>query len=278
MLEGLLRLRRTLAGSLLVFLMLCLSACTDDAQDSPSLSALERQAQQQGYPVLIATPKVAEYDLPFCEHKYCLEIEIHGLDSNDVWFNQINAYLISEQIRKQLQLTQRMSLQQAVDAFAKQSDLWQQAHPESKPWSLYIGVQVPMQHNQYTLLQLRSEYHLQDIPGREQNYFFMLDRKQRKILNLYDVIQAKARVEFGDYIQHSYQQWKAKFSVEQQYKMPSKLYWATQDWFVDGQDMVIYYRASDLGLPTTDSMQLRLSAAQKAQWLDPEILQHLALQ
>ncbi|KAA8734545.1 hypothetical protein F4V57_06215 [Acinetobacter qingfengensis] len=253
------------------------TACDDDQNKKQPDQLLQQQSQQQGYPVLIATPEAADYSLPFCEKQYCIEIEIQAFHSQDQWFNQITNQQIAELIRKQLGLKQKLTLQQAVDTFIQQSDLWQQQHPQSKPWSLYIQSKVPMQHQEMTLLQLESQYQIADQQIPAEHYFFMLDRKRHQILRLYDVIKPEKRIEFGQFIQQSYQQWKQKLSATQSQNTPATLYWANQDWYVDEQGIVIYYRASDLQLTQQRVLEISLTTEQAKQWLNVDILQQLSL-
>lgn len=263
-----------------LFVLLCstiffLSAC-DDNQKKTQEQALQEQAKEQGYPVLIASPHVADYGLPFCEKKYCIEIEIQSFQSQDTWFNQFTDFKISELIRKQLDIKEKLTLQQAVDAFVAKSDSWQAEHP-NQPWSMQISSRVPMQQKEIAVLQLQTTYVLGDKTIPEHNYFFMVDRKAKKQILIYDVIKPEARLAFGDFIQQAYQKWQEQLGPEYKDKTPSKIGWASQDWLIDEQGVTLYYRASDLQASGANNLIIQIPKDKVQQWFTADILQKITI-
>jgi hypothetical protein len=257
-------------------LLFC-QACSDQQAVDQHQQSLQQQAQQQGYPVLIAMPTVAHYALPFCEQQYCIAIDIQALRSQDAWFDQTTEHLISELIRKKLNGTQKLSLQKAVDGFIQQSDQWQLSHPQAKAWSMHIQSRVLLQQSALSILQVQAHYQIKDQRITPQDYFFILDRQQQQVLRLFEAIKAESRSAFAAFVQQRYQQWRSQLTTEQQNKLPAKISWANQDWYINEQQrLVIYVRPADFDVQGLDPLRISLSHAQATQWLDNKVLQQLA--
>lgn len=259
---------------------------------SETFAAHEQQSKKQTYPILIATSQAADYGVPFCEHKFCHDIEIQTLNSTDPWFDQTVAAMISDIIRKQLHMNQKLSLQQAVDAFVQASDQAQrttQPHQTIKPWGLHIDAQLPAQQQQWALVMITANFVMpmsmsmarqeHDIkpPNAPQRYFSVLDRKAQRMVQLYDVIAADKRLEFNQLLQQHYQQWRKQQNVEHRLTLPEKIYWANQDWFFDEQGIGIVYRAADFGIDAAD-LVINLDHAQSQYFLNSALSALLQMQ
>ncbi|GAA5016581.1 hypothetical protein GCM10023206_28460 [Acinetobacter puyangensis] len=269
--------------ALFIVLLSCVACSkTPDVKDLDQ-QKLQQQQAQQGYPILIASPEIADYALPFCEKKYCIEVEIFDFNSQDQWFNQFTDQQIADLIRQKLALKQKMSLQAAVDQFVILSDEWQaQTENQSKKaWSLYIKPRVATQQGEIALLQINAEYDVGEEKVPAQDYYFVVDRKKQQMIRLYDIIAPKYRAALTDVIQQHYQDWQQQWSVQQQQaftgKQPEKLYWANQDWFFDDQGIAIYYRGTDLSTKTTKNLVIYLTPEQTRQWVLADYLQQFHL-
>ncbi|MFB2578923.1 hypothetical protein ACEYX6_07200 [Acinetobacter sp. c2-A9] len=303
-------------------LLLALVACNGELNSAKTdAEKLQQQEQKQGYPVLIATPTVADYGLPFCEKRYCLEVEIFDFKSQDQWFNQFTNEKIADLIRKQLGIGEKMTLQQAVDVFVQRSDEWRdgQSQPasatnspsqtshesaktnksaekstaiqnkEKRPasdtqdsnvayqgWRIYAQPQVILQKNQLAFLKLDVEY---DIAGNSipmQSYFYVADRKDKKQINLYDIIDANHRLDMQALIQQSYQTWHQSRASEP-VASASRLNWGSQDWYwnEDKNTISIYYRLSDLGIENTQTdanFVVDIPSDKVTQWVSPSFM------
>ena len=266
---------------------------------SETIAAHEQQSQTQAYPILLAASQAADYGVPFCEQKFCNDIEIQTLNSSDPWFDQTVAAIISDIIRQQLNINQKLNLQQAVDAFVLASDQAQSAaqpHQTIKPWGLHIDAQLAAQQQQLALVMITANFampipnqtihtitrqNIQYSPARKplnapQRYFKVLDRKAQRMVQLYDVIAADKRLEFNQLLQQHYQLWRTKLDTEQQTRLPEKIYWANQDWFFDEQGIGIVYRASDWGVDAAD-LSINLTTAQTHHYLAASWLKQLQL-
>ena len=259
-----------IGGSICIALLL---GCAPKNEHTPKDEQyLHQQEKEQGYPVLIATPEIANYGLPFCEKKYCLEVEIFSFKSQDEWFNQFVDQKISDLIRLQLDLTQKLSLQKAVNEFVRLSDEWQEEH-SNQPWSMYIQPRVASQYSEITLLQVQSEYVLGDLNIPKQVHYFVVDRNLKKEIKLYDVINENNRVAFGEFLQTEYQKWLA-IQIDKT-DLPEKVYWANQDWFFDEQGIAIYYRQADLNPNLeykNENLTIYLPTEKLQLWLKKEYL------
>lgn len=264
----------SLLGMLL--LTVSFSGCSPSTpKQSKDEQYLQQQEQQQGYPVLIAAPEVANYGLPFCEKKYCLEVEIFSFHSQDLWFNQYVDQKIADLMRKQLGLSQKLSLQQAVNEFVRLSDAGSEKNQQ--PWSVMITPRVPMQQNEIVVLQLETEYVLDDQVVAPQQFYDVIDRKTHQSIRLYDIIQPAQRIVFGAYLQSQYQHWLTQQQLDKT-QFPDKLYWANQDWFFDEEGIGIYYRAKSLNAKTAaENLTIYLSTTQSQTWLKKEYFNKILL-
>lgn len=282
-------MRYSQIGIVSILAMLC-SACEQKPDTtSHQQDQFEQQAHSQGYPVLIATPVSAAYSLPFCEKKYCSDIEIFSFQSQDQWFNQFTEQQIADLIRKRLGLTQQLNLQHAVNAFVQQSDAWldqqqqlQNHHNKNNTgyWHLYIQPKVVMQQHEITIILIDTEMQLGEDKPSEQRYFYVLDRKQQQRIRLYDLVKEQARMSFNDEIQHQYQKWKTEQpqTADSELKpLPEKIFWANQDWFFDHQGIAVVYRGEDLARPDAKGFTFYLSPEQSEAWIKAEQLQRLGL-
>lgn len=244
-----------------------------EGQQSKDEKYLQEQEEEQGYPVLIAVPQIADYGLPFCEKQYCLEVEIFNFKSKDEWFNAYVDHKISELIRKQLGLSQKLSLQKAVNEFVRFSDEWQDEH-KNQPWSVFIQPRVVMQQNEIAILQIQTEYVLGDRTIAPQHFYDVVDRKEKKSILLYDIVKEESRLKFGEFLQQQYQQWLSQQSTQAGF--PEKLYWASQDWFIDDEGIAIYYRLKDLNSEVEgDNLTIYLSKADTKAWIKSKYYQLL---
>ncbi len=262
-------------------LLIWCSACSKapDTQDQDKEQAeLQAQESEQGYPVLVAMPQSAHYALPFCEKKYCIEVEIFDFKSKDQWFNQYTDAKIADLIRQQLGISQKLSLQRAVNEFVSRSDAWQEENEQKKAWTMYIKPRLAMQQGVMALLQVHTEYHLGDEDVPPQDYFYVADRKAQQTVRLYDIVKQKSRVPFMNFIQEQYAKWQESLTEQQRQELPEKIYWANQDWFFDDQGIAIYYRAHDLAVEgRAKDLTIYLSPEQMKQWILPKYLKQLQL-
>lgn len=268
---------RTLFGVVVVGLVALAGCSSEEKKINEQDLYFHQQEDQQGYPVLIASPMILDYGLPFCEKAYCLEVELFGFKSKDEWFNAFVEQQVAELIRKQLSLSQKQSVQSAVDEFIKKSDAWLEEDQKNiQPWSMYIYPSVIWQNNEITILKIDSQYTLgdQDIPNKQ--FYSVVDRKNKKTIKLYDLISDHSRLEFGAYVQQKYQEWLEK--EQQVSEFPDKVFWANQDWYLDDEDFVIYYRATDFKKDAKQSdLLIYLSKDQASKWMNEAYLHQLYL-
>lgn len=255
-------------------LVVAMSGCAPkDVEQSKDEQYLQEQEEEQGYPVLIAVPKSADYGLPFCEKQYCLEVEIFSFKSQDKWFNAYVDHKISDLIRKELGLSQKLSLQQAVNEFVRFSDEWQEDNT-NQPWSVFIQPRVVLQQNEIAILQVQTEYVLGDRTIEPQHFYEVLDRKAKQPVRLYDIVKEESRLQFGQFLQQYYQQWLSEQSSTAGF--PEKIYWASQDWFIDEDGIAIYYRVKDLNPKASgENLTIYLSKADTEAWIKSKYSQPL---
>jgi hypothetical protein len=266
-----------------------LSGCSKPSEEQQQEQVETEQVKKQGYENLIAMPVIADYALPFCEDEYCIDVEVFGFKSKDQWFNDFVKQQSADLIRQQVGISQKLSLQRAVNEFVQRSDAWRETqlaenkHAKPQAWSMYIKPRVAMQQGEMALLIISTSYQLGDEAVPEQQYFYVVDRKAKRSWRLYDAINENSRVSFTHFVQAQYEAWRKEVSTnlsdEDQAKLPTKIYWANQDWFFDEQGVAIYYRFNDLceecEATNGKDFTIYLNPTQSQQWIKAPLLKQL---
>ena len=259
--------------------MMALTACdhpkkneTDTAQNKNQISTPTEKAEV--LPYLNMQEAKADYALPFCEKKNCIDVDIQTIKTQDAWLNTWIAKNQANVIQQQIEQNKNLTLQQAVNAYVKKSDEWQDKYSKNKAYELRLTTRIASQRNQYVLLQIGVDTQQEDIAVKDRFYFFVADRKLQKNLTVLDVIQKNQQNELNNIIQAHYQQWIAKQSTEVKKQVPKKLYWGQADWFFDGEGIGLHYRANEIS-KDAPQLDIYLSTEQSKQMLQPEIYQQM---
>ncbi|ENW93793.1 hypothetical protein [Acinetobacter sp. NIPH 298] len=259
--------------------MMALTACdspkkneSDSAETIESKTAKTEKAEI--LPYLNIQESKAKYALPFCEKKNCIDVDIQTIKTQDEWLNTWIERNQAMVIQQQIELKQSMTLQQAINAYVKKSDEWQDKYSENKAYALHLNTRMASQRNQYVLLQVGVDTKQEDIEVKDRYYFFVADRKLQKHLTVLDVIQKKQQSAMHDVIQLHYQKWIEQQSIEVKKQVPKTLYWGQADWFFDGEGIGLHYRANEI---SKDAPQLAIyfTAEQTKQMLQPDIYQQM---
>lgn len=259
--------------------MMALTACdhpkknvTDTAQNKNQISTHTEKAEV--LPYLNMQEAKADYALPFCEKKNCIDVDIQTIKTQDAWLNTWIAKNQANVIQQQIEQNKNLTLQQAVNAYVKKSDEWQDKYSKNKAYELRLTTRIASQRNQYVLLQIGVDTQQEDIAVKDRFYFFVADRKLQKNLTVLDVIQKNQQNELNNIIQAHYQQWIEKQSTEVKKQVPKKLYWGQADWFFDGEGIGLHYRANEIS-KDAPQLDIYLSTEQSKQMLQPEIYQQM---
>ncbi|WP_111860157.1 hypothetical protein [Acinetobacter sp. CFCC 10889] len=265
-------------------LMLCmgifLSACDSNKKSSPQEKAEDVTAQEkvvekaEVLPYLNIQESKAEYAVPFCEKKNCIEIDIQTLKTQDQWLNKWIANHQANVIQDQIGLKQNMTLQQAVNAYVKKSDAWQDEFSKNKAYELHLTTRMASQRNQYVLLQLSVNTQQAEVAVKERQYFFVADRKTQKSLSILDVIQPKQQNKLNAWVQEKYQAWLKEQDSLVQKAAPKKLYWGQSDWFFDGEGVGLHYRAGEI-VEDAKQFDLYFSKQQTQEILQATVFQQM---
>ena len=242
--------QKKLSAVVLLLASLSLVACDskkDQKIEQPHIEAAEV------LPYLDLKQVKADYALPFCEKKNCIELDIQTIKTQDTWLNQWITNNQASVIQDQINLKQNMNLQQAVNAYVKKSDKWQAEFIKNKSYELDLQTRMASQRNQYVLLQLAVNTLQEDVLVKERLYFFVADRKLKKGLSILDVIQPQQQNRLNTWIQQKYQTWLKKQDKLVQKEAPKKLYWGQSDWFFDEEGIGLHYRTNEI---VKDSTQL----------------------
>lgn len=259
--------------------MMALTACdhpkkneADTAQNKNQVSTHTEKAEV--LPYLNMQEAKADYALPFCEKKNCIDVDIQTIKTQDDWLNTWIAKNQANVIQQQIEQNKNLTLQQAVNAYVKKSDEWQDKYSKNKAYELRLTTRIASQRNQYVLLQIGVDTQQEDIAVKDRFYFFVADRKLQKNLTVLDVIQKNQQNELNNIIQAHYQKWIEKQSTEVKKQVPKKLYWGQADWFFDGEGIGLHYRANEIS-KDAPQLDIYLTTEQSKQMLQPEIYQQM---
>ncbi|QOW47279.1 MULTISPECIES: hypothetical protein [Acinetobacter] len=265
-------------------LMLCLgiflSACDSNKKSSPQEESRDATVQEkvvekaEVLPYLNIQETKADYAVPFCEKKNCIEIDIQTLKTQDPWLNTWIANNQAKVIQDQIGLKQSMTLQQAVNAYVKKSDAWQDEFSKNKAYELHLSTRMASQRNQYVLLQLSVDTQQAEVTVKARQYFFVADRKTQKSLSILDVIQSKQQNKLNAWVQEKYQAWLKKQDSLVQKSAPKKLYWGQSDWFFDGEGVGLHYRAGEI-VEDAQQLDIYFSKQQTQEILQAPVFQYM---
>ena len=270
-------LKPLLSLSLMVAI-LGLTACDHQKKNETDSSSAEQQAEPsekaEVLPYLNIKEAKADYALPFCEKKNCIDIDIQTIKTQDKWLDSWIAKNQSMVIQQQIDQNLNLSLQQAINAYVKKSDEWKDKYSQNKAYELHVSTRMASQRNQYVLLQIGVNSKQEDIAVKDRYYFFVADRKQQKSMSVLDVIQKNKQLVLNDIVQAHYQKWVEKQSLEVKKQVPKKLYWGQADWFFDGEGIGLHYRANEIS-KDAPQLDIYLTTEQTKQMLQPEIYQQM---
>lgn len=206
---------------------------------------------------------------PFCEQSVCLDLQIETVKTQDQWLNQWIEEQQSKAIQSLIQLDQKMSLQQAIDAYVADSDRWRKQDPSHQAYALDLFTRVANQRKDFVLLKLQISSQQGDDQVKEQQYFFVADRQLQRNIKLLDIIAPTEQLSLNQLIQDAYQEWQRQQDVDLQKKLPEKLYWGQADWFFDQEGIGIHYRQGQI-LAGSKQLDIYLTQAQTQQVLKTE--------
>lgn len=216
----------------------------------------------------------ADYALPFCEKKNCIDVDIQTIKTQDAWINDWIAKSQAKVIQDQIDLKKDLSLQQAINAYVKKSDEWQDKYSKNRAYELHLHTRIASQRNQYVLLQLGLDTKQEELTIKDRYYFFVADRKLHKSLSLLDVLKKDQQTAMHQMVQVAYQDWLKKQTVEIKKEAPKTLYWGQADWFFDGEGIGLHYQANQI-TKEAPQLDIYLSTEQTKKILQPEVYEQM---
>lgn len=254
----------------------CDSGSTPEQQQNANRAAQQMPASSvQAIPTFEATPLRATYHVARCQKKACAEIEIYTLHSANPWFDQWLLAHLAKVIQQQHTVeatptNTSLSLQQAVNRYAKQSAAWQQEFVQNQPYDLQIKSSIAAQHYPYVLLQVAVDSEQGDRSVKQRLYFDVLDLQAKQHVALADVIAPAQQAAFSQWLQQQYRRWLKDQSKAVQMTAPKQLQWKSVDWFFDQEGIGLHYRANEI-VADSGSLDIYLSKAQTQTWLKPQV-------
>ncbi|ENU10351.1 hypothetical protein [Acinetobacter calcoaceticus] len=216
----------------------------------------------------------ADYALPFCEKKNCIDVDIQTIKTQDAWLNEWIAKSQAKVIQDQIDLKKDLSLQQAINAYVKKSDEWQDKYSKNRAYELHLHTRIASQRNQYVLLQLGLDTKQEELTIKDRYYFFVADRKLHKSLSLLDVLKKDQQTAMHQMVQVAYQDWLKKQTVEIKKEAPKTLYWGQADWFFDGEGIGLHYQANQI-TKEAPQLDIYLSTEQTKKILQPKVYEQM---
>lgn len=225
-------------------------------------------------PFLNIQEKAAKYAVPFCEKSNCMDLDIQTIQTQDSWINQWIERSQAQVIQDQIGLSQVMTLQQAINAYVKKSDAWQDEFKKNQAFGLTLHTRIASQRNQYVLLQVIVHTKQQGITVKDRGYFFVADRKKKRQLSLLDVIRPDQQNALDAMIQMKYKVWLKEQARELKKIAPQKLYWGQSDWFFDQEGVGLHYRANEI-LKDGAQLDIYFSKKQTQQILRADVFEKM---
>ncbi|CAI3161734.1 hypothetical protein MWMV7_MWMV7_03292 [Acinetobacter calcoaceticus] len=216
----------------------------------------------------------ADYAVPFCERKNCIDVDIQTIKTQDAWLNEWISKSQAKVIQDQIDLKKDLSLQQAINAYVKKSDEWQDKYSKNRAYELHLHTRIASQRNQYVLLQLGLDTKQEELTIKDRYYFFVADRKLHKSLSLLDVLKKDQQTAMHQMVQVAYQDWLKKQTVEIKKEAPKTLYWGQADWFFDGEGIGLHYQANQI-TKEAPQLDIYLSTEQTKKILQPKVYEQM---
>ena len=174
----------------LIIGMMALTACdhpkkneTDSAQATEQHTAPVEKAEV--LPYLNMQEVKADYALPFCEKKNCIDVDIQTIKTQDEWLNAWIAKNQANVIQQQIEQNKNLTLQQAINAYVKKSDEWQDKYSKNKAYELHLNTRIASQRNQYVLLQVGVNAQQEDIAPPRTSCIIALSVAASSLINLF---------------------------------------------------------------------------------------------
>lgn len=254
-----------------------LSAC-EKSKDSTVKTKDQHNPQQEKNPEVLPYLGIEELDAKFakpkCSFQNCFDIQIQTIKTQDQWLNQWIGKKLSEVIQSQIGLEQKLSLQEAINAYAKKSNRWQSEFVQNTGYELKIQSKVAAQRNQYVLFQVVVNSKQAEVIVKDRGYFYVSDRVLKQNLLLTDVLEARQTKAFDQIIQNAYQQWLPSQTDDVQTLAPKRIDWKMQDWFFDQEGIGVHYRASEI-VKDAQQFDIFLNKKQTQAVLKPKIFQKM---
>lgn len=250
------------------------SQTSSSSQTKTASSQTQNIEKAEVLPFLNLQQVKADYALPFCEKKNCIDVDIQTIKTQDAWLNDWIAKSQTKVIQDQIDLKKDLSLQQAINAYVKKSDEWQDKYSKNRAYELHLHTRIASQRNQYVLLQLGLDTKQEELTIKDRYYFFVADRKLHKSLSLLDVLKKDQQTAMHQMVQVAYQDWLKKQTVEIKKEAPKTLYWGQADWFFDGEGIGLHYQANQI-TKEAPQLDIYLSTEQTKKILQPEVYEQM---
>ncbi|WP_336012875.1 hypothetical protein [Acinetobacter calcoaceticus] len=264
-----------------IILISAISIFVWKSSQSPSSSQTKTTSSQtqniekaEVLPFLNLQQVKADYAVPFCEKKNCIDVDIQTIKTQDAWLNEWIAKSQAKVIQDQIDLKKDLSLQQAINAYVKKSDEWQDKYSKNRAYELHLHTRIASQRNQYVLLQLGLDTKQEELTIKDRYYFFVADRKLHKSLSLLDVLKKDQQTAMHQMVQVAYQDWLKKQTVEIKKEAPKTLYWGQADWFFDGEGIGLHYQANQI-TKEAPQLDIYLSTEQTKKILQPKVYEQM---
>lgn len=250
------------------------SQSSSSSQTKTASSQTQNIEKAEVLPFLNLQQVKAGYAVPFCEKKNCIDVDIQTIKTQDAWLNEWISKSQAKVIQDQIDLKKDLSLQQAINAYVKKSDEWQDKYSKNRAYELHLHTRIASQRNQYVLLQLGLDTKQEELTIKDRYYFFVADRKLHKSLSLLDVLKKDQQTAMHQMVQVAYQDWLKKQTVEIKKEAPKTLYWGQADWFFDGEGIGLHYQANQI-TKEAPQLDIYLSTEQTKKILQPKVYEQM---
>lgn len=244
-----------------------------DSEQQTASAPASTPALAEVLPYLDVQEQVLKQGLPSCQKKYCVDFDLQTLHSQDPWLNDWIAQQQAAVVMQQIGLeTQKVSLPQALEAYAKASVEWQKEFEKNQAYQLKMSSKMAAQRNQYVLLQLSIDSQQGDTTVKQRQYFSVADRKLKRSVALAEIVQPQQVTQLDAWVQAAYKDWLKKQSKVVRADSAKHLDWKKADWFFDQEGIGLHYRISQIAMDAA-VLDIYLTHAQTQQLLKADVFQ-----
>lgn len=266
---------KILISTTLAVSLLSLAACQKPNQNAEPAKASTAATQPAPNPLDVKVLK-ASYALPACSGEGCVQVDIQRLQTNKPWINQFMDQQILQLSNVQLSeaLAKPTTLQANVDRFVQAAKQDTIARGAPVPYSMQVTPEFLGEKGDIGLFKISAAFYSGGAHGSAFDNYYNLDLKQKKQLQLADLLLPEQQPKLYELVHQQYADWvkqndlSADLSKYEQ-DWPFKL---TDNFTLSEEGLVFAYGQYEIGPYAVGMPQFTVPYAQLSGIMKPEYL------